>query len=48
VRYKMWGFVSKLNAKHGTYAWLSLFSVAIADLYVYLLATDTINDLRFF
>ena len=48
VRYKMWGFVSKLNAKHGAYAWLSLFSVAIADLYVYLLATDTINDLRFF
>ena len=48
VRYKMWGFVSKLNAKHGTYAWLSLFSVAIADFYVYLLATDTINDLRFF
>ena len=30
------------------YAWLSLFSVAIADLYVYLLATGTITDLRFF
>jgi hypothetical protein len=48
VRYKLWGLVSKLNAKHGTYAWLSLFSVAIADFYVYLLATDRITDLRFF
>ena len=30
------------------YAWLSLFSVAIADLYVLLLSTGTITDLRFF
>jgi hypothetical protein len=48
VRYKAWGLVSKLNSRHGLYAWLSLFSVAIVDLYVYLLATDRINDLRFF
>jgi hypothetical protein len=48
VRYKMWTWVSKQNAKHARYAWLSLFSVAIADLYVLLLATDTISDLRFF
>jgi hypothetical protein len=48
VRYRMWGIVSKLNSKHGTYAWYSLFSVAIADFYVYLLATGTITDPRFF
>ena len=30
------------------YAWLSLFSVAIADLYVYLLATGAFSDPRFF
>jgi hypothetical protein len=30
------------------FAWASLFSVAFADFYVLLLATDTINDLRFF
>ncbi len=48
VRYKAWTLVSKLNADHARYAWLSLFSVAIADLYVYLLATGTITDLRFF
>jgi hypothetical protein len=48
VRYRAWTLVSKLNAQHARYAWLSLFSVAIADLYVYLLATGTITDLRFF
>ena len=48
VRYKMWGLVSRLNAKHATYAWLSLFSIALVDLYVYLLATDRITDVRFF
>ncbi len=48
VRYKLWTWVSKLNASHARYAWLSLFSVAIADLYVYLLSTGAIEDLRFF
>ena len=44
----MWTWVSKLNASHARYAWLSLFSVAIADFYVYLLSTGAINDPRFF
>jgi hypothetical protein len=48
VRYRMWTWVSKLNASHGTYAWYSLFSVAIVDFYVFLLATGTITDPRFF
>ena len=48
VRYKAWTWVTKLNENHARYAWLSLFSVAIADLYVYLLATGTISDPRFF
>jgi len=48
VRYRAWSFVSRLNARHATYAWLSLFSVALTDLYVYLLATGAISDLRFF
>ncbi len=48
LRYKLWTQVSKLNASHAKYAWLSLFSVAIADAYVFLLATGTISDLRFF
>ena len=48
VRYRAWTLVSRLNAQHARCAWLSLFSVAIADLYVYLLATGAITDLRFF
>jgi hypothetical protein len=48
VRYKLWTWVSKLNTSHARYAWLSLFSVAIADFYVYLLSTGAIEDLRFF
>jgi hypothetical protein len=48
IRYRTWTLVSKLNAKHARYAWLSLFSVAIADFYVYLLATGAIDDPRFF
>jgi hypothetical protein len=48
VRYRAWTLVSKLNANHALYAWVSLFSVAIADFYVYLLATDRISDWRFF
>jgi hypothetical protein len=48
MRYRAWTLVSRLNAQHARYAWLSLFSVAIADLYVYLLATGTITDVRFF
>ena len=48
LRYRAWGLVSKLNVRHAQWAWLSLTSVALVDFYVYLLATDTINDLRFF
>ncbi|CAN5128841.1 hypothetical protein BH18ACT9_BH18ACT9_07660 [soil metagenome] len=48
LRYRAWTAVSKLNAQHATWAWASLFSVALADLYVYLLATGSITDLRFF
>ncbi len=40
--------ISKLNARHANFAWLSLFSVMIADLYIFLLATGTITDLSFF
>jgi hypothetical protein len=48
VRYKMWTWVSKLTADHARYAWLSLFSVALADLYVLLISSGAFNDPRFF
>ena len=48
IRYRAWTFVSWLNKSHAQYAWLSLFSVALMDLYVYLLATGAFDDPRFF
>ena len=48
VRYRLWTAVSRMNRDHPRYAWLSLFSVALADLYVYLLSTGAITDVRFF
>jgi hypothetical protein len=48
VRYRMWTWVSRHNAHHARYAWLSLFSVAIADLYVLLLSTGAFSDPRLF
>jgi hypothetical protein len=48
VRYKLWTAVSKLNKDHARYAWISLFSVALTDLYIYLLAAGVFSDPRFF
>ena len=48
VRYKLWTWVSVLNKRHANYAWLSLFSVALVDLYIYLLASGAFDDPRFF
>ena len=48
VRYKAWTWVSKLNVNHARYAWVSLFSVALVDLYIFLLSTNVFDDPRFF
>lgn len=48
VRYRMWTWVSKMNTRHAQYAWYSLFSVALVDLYIWLLAANVFNDPRFF
>ena len=48
IRYRLWTWVSRENTRHALWAWLSLFSVALVDLYVYLLANGTITDPRFF
>ncbi|MEU0936557.1 MULTISPECIES: hypothetical protein [unclassified Embleya] len=48
VRYRFWGLVSRLNGRHMELAWASLFSVALADLYVYLVASGAFDDPRFF
>jgi hypothetical protein len=46
VRFWMWQKVSALNARHMPLAWISLVTVALADVYVRLVATGTISDPR--
>jgi hypothetical protein len=46
VRYWLWKQISKLNLRHAVFAWISLFSVALADLYVRLVANGAIHDFR--
>ncbi|MEH0546639.1 hypothetical protein QA802_27230 [Streptomyces sp. B21-105] len=48
VRYRAWQFVGRLNARHMQLAWASLVSVALADFYVYLVASGVFDDPRFF
>jgi hypothetical protein len=45
-RYKTWRGLSVLNENHMLFAWMSLVSVGLADLYIRLVATGTITDLR--
>ncbi len=47
-RYKMWTWVSILNHKHATFAWISLFGVALADFYVRQVASGAIYNFYFF
>jgi len=46
TRYTVWHFFSRLNERHPTFAWLSLFSVGLTDLYIRLVAMGKIPDLR--
>jgi len=46
ARLKAYSWLSVLNRQHGLWAWLSLFSVLLADIYVRLLLGDAITDLR--
>jgi len=48
IRYRMWTWISVLNGRHMQLAWVSLVFVALTDLYVRLVASGTITDLRFF
>jgi hypothetical protein len=46
IRYKLWRFISRLNERHPMYAWLSLFSVGLTDLYIRLVSMGVIRDMR--
>lgn len=46
LRYLMWKRVTVLNEKHMELAWVSLFGVALTDLYVRLVSANVIHDIR--
>jgi hypothetical protein len=46
ARFRAWKGASLLNARHMLFAWLSFFTVCGADLYVRLVASGRISDLR--
>ena len=48
IRAKFWNMLTPLNAKHMNFAWISLFGVALTDVYVRLVASGTITDFKFF
>jgi len=48
ARYRAWRWASRLNPRHMLFAWTSLFSVAFADFYVWMIASGKWNDLRVF
>lgn len=47
LRYRYWVFVSKLNARHGQFAMISLFTVILTDAYIMAVSAGWISDLRF-
>ena len=48
IRYHFWKFLTPLNAKHMNFAWASLVFVALADVYVRLVASGAISDYKLF
>jgi hypothetical protein len=48
LRHRLWQRVSKLNENHGWYALFSLAWIPLTDLYIRLVASGTIRDLRLF
>lgn len=45
-RHRAWSFVSLLNGRHATWAWFSMFSVALTDVYIRLLIHGVFADPR--
>jgi hypothetical protein len=47
-RHSIWEKITHLNENHMLWAWCSLFSVAITDLYVRCVSSGLFHDMRFF
>lgn len=48
VKHALWRVFTRLNERHMLYAWISLFGVALTDLYVRLVSMGVLHDVRFF
>src|SRR5262249_18278399 len=46
LRFRLWLLANRLNELHAWFAWISLFGVALADLYVRLVAAGVVVDPR--
>ena len=47
-RFRMWGWVSKINERHGMYALITLGSLVVADAYIAFVAGGVFDDPRIF
>jgi hypothetical protein len=45
-RYTAWRWVTALNEHHMFWAWVSMISVGLTDLYIRLVASGAIRDIR--
>src|SRR6516162_5509691 len=48
ARYSAWTQISRMNTKHMQLAWITLGTLMLTDLYILLVASGAISDLRFF
>jgi hypothetical protein len=48
TRYTLWSQVTDLNQYHGTFFWISLFTVGFADFYIWMVSSGRWVDFRFF
>jgi hypothetical protein len=48
VRYWIWTQISKLNARHMQFAWITLGTLMLTDLYIMLVSAGVFSDLRFY
>ncbi|MGH3321902.1 MAG: hypothetical protein ACRDN9_17360 [Streptosporangiaceae bacterium] len=48
IRYRFWSWVSTQNGYHMQWAWASLVWITLTDVYIRLVASGTIADVRFF
>jgi hypothetical protein len=48
VRYWVWTQISKLNARHMQFAWITLGTLMLTDLYIMLVSAGVFSDPRFF